>query len=297
LPAIAPILWSVRLRDEFDRRSALARLRVELHQVEDHGRHLGADRQAEFPRLADRDGIVVGPRPAAELLGHGRGALLGHPLGEEHADRPLDLPNRLLGHVRLDDRGVVDPRDRLALDHLQDRDRRRLAELRVERTQHGVLGHDDLVGGERDERSAAHRVVRHEHRHLGAVTLQGMGDLVRGQDQPTRRVEDQVDGDGRIGELDRTQQPLRILDVDVAGDREAEEAHRLLAVDQPDGAALALFLELAKEPHPLGLEQALAEHGLQRRDDDEQPQEVDRGHASLPFPRAAGDAPRRRLKS
>ncbi len=53
------------------------------------------------------------------------------------------------------------------LDGRENRRRRILAELRVERTERRMIVDDDPVGAERDHRSAAHRVVRDDGGHLG----------------------------------------------------------------------------------------------------------------------------------
>jgi len=63
----------------------------------------------------------------------------------------------------------------------------------VDGTEHRVREHHDLVGGERDQRAAGHRHVRHEHGDARLVTaqrardLQGRGHLAAG------RVQDDVE--------------------------------------------------------------------------------------------------------
>jgi hypothetical protein len=56
-----------------------------------------------------------------------------------------------IGHYQ---RSILDFRHRLLLDDADERGRRRISELRIDRTQHGMLTHDDFVGCERDQRAA-----------------------------------------------------------------------------------------------------------------------------------------------
>jgi flagellar biosynthesis chaperone FliJ len=59
-------------------------------------------------------------------------------------------------------------------------------------------------------------------------------DLLRRQRETARRVEDDVDRHVVCGEPQRAQELLAVLDVDVAQQRKAEDAHRLLPVDERD---------------------------------------------------------------
>ena len=96
--------------------------------------------------------------------------------------------------VREDQRLVLDVLHLLALEHGEDRGRGRLAELGVDGPEDGVGRHDDLVGREREERAARHRVVRHEHGDLPAVALEGVRDLAGRQHEPAGRVDDRSIG-------------------------------------------------------------------------------------------------------
>ena len=126
----------------------------------------------------------------------------------------------------------------------------RVAQLRVDRAEHGVGVHEDGVGGEGHEGAARHGVVRHQHRHLALVPLEGVGDLVRGQHQAAGGVQDEVDGHVRRRHADGPQHLLRVLDVDVAAERKAEEPDALLAVDHGDDAGAAALLEGAQHAAP-----------------------------------------------
>jgi hypothetical protein len=61
--------------------------------------------------------------------------------------------------------------------------------------------HRDLVGGQRDQRSARHRVVGHEDRDLGLVTTDRSGNLRCGEDQPPWRVKNDVQGNIVVGHM------------------------------------------------------------------------------------------------
>ena len=92
-------------------------------------------------------------------------------LGDELADDLLHVAYGLLGHVRHDERAVVQALERLLLDDPDERRRGHVAELRVDGAEHRGRVHEDLVGREREERPAGHGVVRDEHGHLGRVRL------------------------------------------------------------------------------------------------------------------------------
>ena len=85
-----------------------------------------------------------------------------------------------------------------------------------------MLVDEDLVGAERDQRAAAHRVVRHHGGHLPVVVGERARDLLRGQHEPARRVQDDLDVPARRRVADRPENALRVVDVDVADERESE---------------------------------------------------------------------------
>jgi len=83
------------------------------------------------------------------------------------------------------------------------------------------------------------------------------GDLLGGQHQPARRVQDQIDRHICRREFDRSQDLLRVLDVDVASDRQPQEAKDLLPVDQSDHAGAAQPLDVVQEALPRCLDHLL----------------------------------------
>jgi hypothetical protein len=146
---------------------------------------------------------------------------------------------------------------------------------RVERAEHGVRVHDDLVGGEGDQRAAAHRVVGHVHRHLALAGADRVRDLLGGECEAARRVQHDVDRDVLGREPERAQHLLAVLDVDVAHEREADEAERLLAVDEGDQPVLGAPLPAAQELEAVHLEAASLQHGQERREEKEDPDDVE----------------------
>jgi hypothetical protein len=76
-------------------------------------------------------------------------------------------------------------------------------------------------------------------------------------------VQDQVDGHVRGGELNSPQHRFRVIDVDVAHYRKAQQAHGLLTMYEGDGAAASLALELCQQPQPPHLQETLLQGWLQ----------------------------------
>jgi hypothetical protein len=100
----------------------------------------------------------------------------------------LDLHNRFAADIGENERLVIDLVNRLLLDHLNQRGAGILPELRVDRPEHRVWGHDDFISRERNQRSARHGVVRHQHGHFALVAPDRARNLQGREDQSTRRV-------------------------------------------------------------------------------------------------------------
>src|SRR5581483_1319519 len=102
------------------------------------------------------------------------------------------------------------------------------------------------------------------------------------QHEPAGGMQDEVDRHRRVGELDGPQHLFGILDVDVPGDGKPKDAHRLLPVDEANGAAVPPRLQAPEGIHAPYLERALANNRLQRADDEEEPEDVEwrEGHDS-----------------
>jgi len=82
---------------------------------------------------------------------------------------------------------------------------------------------ENLVGCERDHRPAAHRVMRNDGGDLSVVIRQCGRDLARGEHEPARRVQDDLDRAAGRCLADRAQHALGVVDVDVPHQRDAEE--------------------------------------------------------------------------
>src|SRR3990172_4179136 len=148
-----------------------------------------------------------------------------------------------------------------------------LPELRVERSQHRVRRHHDLIGRKREHRATRHRIVRYEYRHLRRMREQGVGNLLGSQYQTARRMQYEIYRDVGIRQLYCVQQLLGILDTDVSDQRKAEQTQGLLAMNQRDHAASPAALQLTNQTGALSLKNTLAYPGLQARDDYEDPEE------------------------
>jgi hypothetical protein len=139
---------------------------------------------------------------------------------------------------------------------------------RIDRTQHGVLAHHDFIGGECDQRTARHGVVRHKDGDLGLVLSYRFGDLEYGQDEFARRVQHEVDWRIGVGHLDGVHHVFGFVDVLCSARSETKKVHRLLPVNQQDHPRLSLAFDLQNCAHPHGLEYALSQHRLKRGEDE-----------------------------
>jgi hypothetical protein len=119
--------------------------------------------------------------------------LVAQALDDEIAHHLLHVSHRFLGDVREDQGAVVQALDRFLPDHADERGRRQVAELWVDRAKHGGGVHQDLVRGKCKQGPARNRVMRYEHRHLRGVALERVGNLLRRQDEPAGSVQEKVD--------------------------------------------------------------------------------------------------------
>ncbi len=184
-------------------------------------------------------------------------------------DDLLHVPDGLLCHVGHDQRAVVDPIDGLLGDRPHDRGRRHVAQLRVDRAEHRRWIHEDLVRREGEKRPARHRVVRDDHRDFPGVVSERVGDLLRREDEPAGRVQEEIDRPLVRCHPDRAQDGLGVIDVDEPVERHAQEPDRLLPVEERDDPRAACLLERAEGPRPLHRERA----ALERRQEQEREEE------------------------
>jgi hypothetical protein len=216
---------------------------------------------------------------ARELFCDRLGALRLEPVGKEFPYDLLHVSQRTLGDVCHEQRAVVQPLDRLLGHDPDEGGSRHVAELRVDRAEHGGLVHDDLVCGKCDERPARHGVVGNEHRHLPRVGADRVRDLLRGEDQAAGCVQEQVDGGVGRHLPDHAQDSFRVVDVDEAVEGDAQNPHGLLAMDHCDDACTAGLLQGGERASPLGAERALSEDGSAEQNED-QDEDPDREHGA-----------------
>jgi hypothetical protein len=104
--------------------------------------------------------------------------------------------------------------------------------------------------------------MRHEHRHLGLLLPDGVGDLHGGHYQTAGGVEDEVEGHVVIGHVNGAQDRLRIVEVDAARQRKAEEPHGFLPLDQEDHPRITLTFQGRDLAAAHGILPALPQHRL-----------------------------------
>jgi len=201
----------------------------------------------------------VRPPSAPQGVGQALGLVGGHPVGRGEADDEIaHLGQRFASGLRQDEGLIVDLAGRLHLHHLEDVGGGEAADLGVDGAQHGVGIHHHLVGRQGQQGAARHGIVGDEDRHLALPVDQGVRDLLGGQHQPPGRVEDEVDGHVGWRQLDGPQDLLGVVDVDVASQRDAQQRHLLLAVDQGDDPAVTAGLQPPDGPDAMCLELTLA---------------------------------------
>jgi hypothetical protein len=115
-----------------------------------------------------------------------------------------------------------------------------------------MVAHHDFIGGERDERAARHRVMRHEYRDLRAVRADGPGDLKGGEDEAAGRMQNDVERNIIVGHLNGAEHLFGVVVVDVESDRKAQQPHRLLPMHQQYHARVPQRLELGDLAHSHG---------------------------------------------
>jgi hypothetical protein len=147
-------------------------------------------------------------------------------------------------------------------------------ELGVHGAQDRVGVHEDLVCGESDEGAPAHRIVGDHHSLLRRVIVQGVGYLGRREGYPTGGVDDDVDGSVVGCEPDGPEDGLAVVDIDVPGNGEAEEAQGLLTVDDGDHVRATLPPQCQKLVPPGTVEGLLAEPGPYEAEDEEDDPEI-----------------------
>jgi hypothetical protein len=98
---------------------------------------------------------------------------------------------------------------------------------------------------------------------------EGGGDLACGDHEPAGGMQDDLDRPVGRRLPDRPEDALRVVDVDVADEREAQERHRLLPVDQRDGGAAALLRDCLERAPALHHQRVALRRRLERREDED----------------------------
>lgn len=114
----------------------------------------------------------------------------------------------------------------------------------------------------------------YEDGDLGLMVANRLRDLQRREHQSARRMQNEVERYLFVRHLDGPENLFGIIDIDVASHREAEESHGFLPVHEQDHPRLSLVFKLPKLPHTHCFQHALLQHGLDRREDEEQPDKI-----------------------
>lgn len=186
----------------------------------------------------------------------------------------VQLQDGFFGDVSHDQGLVVDIVSVFLFDDAQDRSRGEFPKLGVDGSQDRILIHDDPAGGQGDQGSPRHGEMRDEDGDRSLAVRQGMGDLGRGQDESSGRMENQVDGRVRIRHLDGPENFFGVLDIDVAQHRKAEQAHGLLAVDHRDDLRAPRRLEMPEGPLAGHLEKFSGHDRLHHGHQEEKPDQI-----------------------
>ncbi len=255
-------------------------LRKKSHEEIDFLGNLRGDGDVKPPKLFDRQWIIVREVPRGQKIGESPGLLLRHALGQKTGHPVGKLADGFFGDIGQDQGLVVDLVMAFALEDAQDGGGRELPDLGVNRTENRVFIHHDLRGGQRDQGSAAHGEVGNEHCDGSLPVRQGMGDLHGGQNKPPRRMNDEVDRGFGIGHLDRTQDLLGVLNVDVAKNGKTEKVHRLLPVDEGNGPRPSGTLEVPERLATGILEHPAGHDRLDHHQNEKKPYQISQLHAS-----------------
>jgi hypothetical protein len=157
-------------RQILDRRVPPYRLRTEPHEVVEHRIELHPNRQSEDFRDIGGQRVAVGPEHRRRELGFD----FVHVREERLFHRAPQLRDRRPGYIGQNQRPVHDAIDVLPTNRRRHRRRRKCPHLWIDRSEHRVMIHDDLIGSQRDQSRAAHSAMRHMHRHVGRMRADGV---------------------------------------------------------------------------------------------------------------------------
>ena len=106
------------------------------------------------------------------------------------------------------------------------------------------------------------------------MVANSLRDLKRRQHEAARRVQNHVERHVVVRHLDGAQNVLRVVDVDVAGQRKTKEPHRLLSVHQQNDPGIPASLQLRDLSRAHEVDHLLTQDGLQRGKDEEKPEKI-----------------------
>src|SRR5436190_665909 len=184
------------------------------------------------------------------------------------------LRDRLFRLVGQDQCLVVYLGDGLLMSRLQNRSGWIFTELRINRPQYGVPGHDDFIRGERKQGAARHGVMRDKHCDVAFACENRARNLRCRQNQTARRVQHQIYGNLGIGQVNGSKYLFAIVDVNVTEYRKAEQAHRLLPVHEKNEARFSFALDQSDHALAGCFEQFLFDDRLKGREHEKQPNNI-----------------------
>ena len=85
--------------------------------------------------------------------------------------------------------------------------------------------------------------MRYERGDFALVLFDCLGDLQRSEHQPAGSMKDNIERHFPISHVNGADDLLRIVDIDVAKDREAQEIHGFLAMHQKDHPRAAVAFD------------------------------------------------------
>jgi len=99
-----------------------------------------------------------------------------------------------------------------------------------------------------------------------------MGNLVSGNNQPSRRVKDEVEGHIGVRHVNRPDDLLRVIDIDVSEDGKTQETHGFLSVNENNNSGTSFLLKRGDKSLPHGHKQWFLHERLYGGKDEEKPE-------------------------
>src|SRR5262249_29307414 len=202
----------------------LNRLWVELHQRQYFLRHTHFDGEPKLAGFSCSKRVVMRPMSTRKLIREGFRSRLVHSWRQKLYSTSFNLRESLLSHIGENQREVEDISDGLRVAGFDDTRSRKSSDLWIDRTEHREFTQHDLVSGKCNQCSTGHGIDRNIDGYFGLVCFHCAGDLHRREHKTTGRVEHEIDRHivGRL--LDRSNDCLGTLQINVPRDGKAENA-------------------------------------------------------------------------